>query len=326
MDHKKDRAIFGSGLEDFVKIIVPTLLLLIIGCFYPLQKNKYYFLIIAYLIDAGHVYSTMLEVYFDPEILKKKFVYGVTIGSFLLNTLILILFPKYFFYWIFYFTVFHNMRQGLGFVFLERRQCLEYNIFVKYLYYFSTITPFILFHIRETNKIELSEAILKKVDITFIKNISFFNRPFYNWMLGIYIILFLTGVFFLFLKKQKGIPMFLFFSLVYILAFIVLKSELLAYGVLIVSHGIPYFFILEKRISLTHSLKLVREKAWIFILIFFILGGFIEYSHEDILELFSFPINQIALAMLFTPLISHFIFDSIIWRRHDSRFKLFLAS
>ena len=116
----------------------------------------------------------------------------------------------------------------------------------------------------------------------------------------------------------------LFFGSVYAYAFIVSKSEMESYALLIFSHAIPYYFLMEKRLGLTHKMVTMQKYAWLFLLIIFAIGGVIDYNQQEIVGFFE-PLDSLAIALLTTPLISHFIYDAIIWKRGNERFKIFVT-
>ena len=126
-------------------------------------------------------------------------------------------------------------------------------------------------------------------------------------------------------KNIRGFLSMLFFSSVYAYAFLISASELKSYALLIFSHAIPYYFLMEKRLGMTHKLNFMQKYAWIFLLMVFAIGGVLEYHQRDIVTLME-PMDSIALALLTTPLISHFIFDAILWKRDNERFKVFVES
>lgn len=117
----------------------------------------------------------------------------------------------------------------------------------------------------------------------------------------------------------------IFFTMVYAYAFLVSTSEMKSYALLIFSHAIPYYFLMEKRLGVTHKLTFMQKYAWLFLLMIFALGGVIDYYQMDIVDIME-PFDSLAMALLTTPLISHFIYDAIIWKRGNERFHAFVSS
>lgn len=322
----KKNLIFSSHLADFNKIFLATLALFILMMLTDVMSSTLFVLVTIYFLDGGHVYSTLLEVVGDPEEVRKKYVWVVLLGSFFLNLFIHLFFQSYFFYYIFYFTIYHNMRQGLGITFLYRLGERSYVNFIKWSYYFLTMIPFILFHLKPPGtEGRLGEAIIKPIDLfTYFSGESlatYYNRGVFLYAIGVVFV-----VMFMLIKKNfRGFLSMLFFAAVYAYAFLISDSEMKSYALLIFSHAIPYYFLMDKRIVLTHKLDFVQKYSWIILLAIFALGGAIDYYQSDIVELFE-PLDSLAMALLTTPLISHFIYDALIWKRGNHRFKTFTDS
>lgn len=319
-------SIFSSQYSDLTKIFLATLIAFILIQFSGVLNSSIFILLTIYFLDGGHVYSTFIEVLFDPSEARKKYVSAVLLGTFLLNFIIHYFSGSYFFFYIFYFTIFHNMRQGLGITFLYRAGTKTHNSLIKFFYYFLTLAPFLIFHLRgPMNKGLLSDEILMPFYLhNYLSPLqhSFVTNVLPLVYLGIaccfFIYLFLT-------KNTKGIFTMAFFASVYAYGFIFSTNELKSYVLLIFSHAIPYYFLMEKRINLTHTSKMIKKYAGFFLVAVFAFGGFVDYFQEDLVEM-SGHFDSLAIALLTTPLISHFIFDAIIWKRGNDRFKSFLQA
>lgn len=277
-----------------------------------------------YLFDRGHVYSTMLEVYADPEELRKAYVWFTTLIAFSLNLIILFFFNESFFYYIFYFTIFHNMRQGLGVTFLYRKGEKEGMLFYKVSYYFLTIFPLLIFHFRPRQGLEqMSDAIIKSIDLSQFYP-AIYNVSLYKYGLIFYcIIASIIGLIIWLKKYTRGFTSLVFFFLVYAFAFILSRNELQSYLILIASHAIPYFFLMEKRLAKTHSFDVIKKYSIVFVALTFILGGILEFYNDAIVDYFQ-EADVLIRALLTTPLITHFLFDGLLWKRGNERFKTFL--
>ncbi len=311
--------IFKSRFQDFFKIYFPTIFLLISSFFIDYSNSKYFYLFTAIIIDAGHVYSTFVESWLDPSEIKKRFVVNLLLLSFFLNLTITYFFHDYLFYYIFYFTVYHNMRQGLGIMFLYKNTgSIPYKK-LKWMYYFGTCFPFILFHFKKHLNLKLSEAILKNIDFTkYFSETSLNSIYLYGHIFYILVMLYLTWQIF---NKNRNLLMgFIFFSSVYYISFMLLNSEIVAYGLLIFSHGIPYYFLMEKRVSLTHTTQFIRKNSHFFILAFFLIGGAFDYYQDDITDWVDSEFLALTMALLITPLIAHFLYDAVIWTNGHDKF------
>jgi hypothetical protein len=319
--------IFTNRFEDFAKIFLATLLVFIFMMLTDVMVSSTAFLLITiYFLDGGHVYSTLLEVLADPEEIRKKYVWIVLLGAFFLNFFIHLFFTGYFFYYIFYFTIYHNMRQGLGVIFLYRLGEKRSANLVKWSYYFLTLVPIILFHMKPALlQGKLEEALFKPLDFYNVFSAEGLAHAFKvgitTYILGAIAI----AIYLVVQKNVRGFLSMLFFTSVYAYAFLISSSEFKSYALLIFSHAVPYYFLMEKRLGVTHKLKFMQRYAWFFLLMIFAMGGVIEYYQRDIVTLME-PMDSLALALLTTPLISHFIYDAILWKRGNERFKMFVNS
>ena len=318
--------IFSGHVEDFTKIFLATFLVFICMLSTDVLNSAVFLIFTIYFLDGGHVYSTLLEVVADPEEVRKKYVWLVLLGTFFLNLIIHYFLQPYFFYYIFYFTVYHNMRQGLGVTFLYRLGEKRSPNFIKWSYYFLTLVPFILFHMKPAmNQGKLGEAILKPINLFEIYSAQSLDLAFRSGV-GLYLagIVLITAVL-LYQKNIRGFLSMLFFTVVYAYAFLVSDNEMKSYALLIFSHAIPYYFLMEKRLKVTHKLNFMQKYAWLFLLIIFAIGGLLDGFQEEIVTLVE-PMDSLAVALLTTPLISHFIFDAIIWKRGNERFHAFVST
>lgn len=317
--------IFKSPWEDFFKIFLPTFAIIPLFFFPDIYTSPLLAMTTMYFLDGGHVYSTMLEQYFDPVERRKPYVWQLTLLAFAMNLVVAFFYEEYFFTYIFYFTVFHNMRQGLGVTFLYRRGERAFAGFIKNSYYFLTLVPFFLFHIKERPTSQMGEAIIKPLNLGQGQHLQSL-MPFYKFGLGFFIAGVLAIYGYLLWKKQtKGLLSMGFFALVYTFAFIISQNEFQSYLVLILSHAIPYFWLMEKRLVKTHSSGSMKKFAVIFLFLIFLVGGLIDSVHQDLLDYFD-GISLLLLSLLYVPLIVHFLFDGVIWTRDNERFQLFLKN
>lgn len=325
---KMNLFIFGNYQADFFKIYFPTMVFgMLVGLFaimlpgYEFGRNEIFAFIVAYLVDAGHVYTTYLESFLDKNERQKTHTLEWTLLAFVLNFLIISIMPQWFYFWIFYFTIFHNMRQGLGFVFLHQSKLpINANI-LKSIYYYLTMMPFIIFHFSPRQSLRLNEFLLRRIDL--------FNYIDHDLLISarlIFIIFYsITCILiFIYLWKVKieAKTSLVFFTLVYITAFLILKNEMYAYATLIFSHGIPYFFLMKKRVELTHSIKHIKKYAALYLILLVALGAYVDFIEEDITGFENLWINNFAVALFFTPLIGHFLIDGVIWKRGHQKFDL----
>lgn len=318
--------IFGNYQSDFFKIYFPTLLFImfvaLFAIFFPgyeFGRNEIFAFLVAYIVDAGHVYTTYLESFIDKDERKKYHTLKWALLGFLLNFTILSIFPNGFYYWIFYFTIFHNMRQGLGFVFLHQKKIPISPIQLKSIYYYLTMMPFFIFHFTERQSLRLNEFLLRRFDL-----FQFVDTQTMDYirisLTVIYIITASLILAYLWKIKFESKASIIFFTIVYVTAFLIFKNEMYAYAMLIFSHGVPYFFIMKKRIELTHPIDFIKKYAGFFLMLFVLLGAYVDYIEEDITGHENKWLNNISLALFFTPLIGHFLIDGVIWRRGHPKY------
>jgi hypothetical protein len=211
------------------------------------------------------------------------------------------------------------MRQGLGFVFLHQEKVPINPKNLKYIYYYLTMMPFIIFHFSERQSLRLNEFLLRRIDLFQIMNSQLIEGLRF-YLTCLYIISIIVIFIYIWKIKLEAKTSLVFFTLVYITAFLILKNEMYAYATLIFSHGIPYFFLMKKRIELTHSIQLVKKYAGLFLLIFVAMGAYVDFIEEDITGFENLWINNIAIALFFTPLIGHFLIDGFIWKKGHPKF------
>lgn len=322
----QSNTILHSQAEDFWKLFALTFIAFALSFHSQFLTSIYVVLGTVYFLDAGHVYSTLIEVYADPQEVGKPYVWKVTLLSFLLNLFVLVFFYNQFFYYIFYFTVFHNMRQGLGISLIYKRREKQFINLFKWSYYFLTIMPFILFHFRQRGSMHrLTDAIIRPVELSMwfseasLLKMLHWGEKFY--LLGA------IGIisFFIIKKLWHGLLAMLFFFAIYGYAFLISENEFRSYLIFITSHAIPYYFFMHKRIVRTHSLVFVRKFAYLVLIFFFILGGFMDYYQNSLAEYFD-DIDILIRSVLSTPLIAHFIFDAILWKNDNEKFQQFLRA
>lgn len=317
----KSISIFNNSIEDFLKIFAPTIIV-----FFLIFKSDYlmtplFLIFVTYFCDSGHVYSTFLEIYFDPKENRKKHIWIITFISFALNLGLLFLSENLFYHYIFYFTVFHNMRQGLGISFLYLNQKIS-PLLIKTLYYFLTMFPFVLFHLtRVRNVTKLDENYYRPLNYFLIDH-YYLRQKILMYGIGIYSLIFVGILIFLYRKElYKTMWSMFFFGAVYGFAYLYFENELKAYAILIISHAIPYYFLFQKRIELTHSVNHFKKFSYFYVFLLFFIGAMVDINQGGIVRAHE-DIEYLLLAIFNTPLITHFLIDGIIWKHTDEKFQI----
>lgn len=270
-----------------------------------------------YFIDTGHVYTTYIESLFDKEEIVKTEVWGSITLAIVLNSLIWIFLKQYFFMYIFYFTIFHHFRQGLGISLL-----LGPKFNIKNIYYFLTIIPFILYHFLtpKQNAFNIDTKLYYPFQISNILD-DYIN------LITLVFVLFMAFFLiwsFLYKKYSNSVLYVIFYSFLYVYAFIYKRDPILAFSTLVIAHGIPYVFLMADRIKITHGVKYVQKYSLSLCFLFVILGGTIEYFDEELVKELPVIIKNNYFPILFIPTIAHFILDGFIWKKRNKKFMFFL--
>jgi hypothetical protein len=92
------------------------------------------------------------------------------------------------------------------------------------------------------------------------------------------------------------------------------------------THGVPYFFIYNKRIKLTHSSNLVKKYSAPFLIFLFILGTIFELTQEDVSINFPPHVRNYIFSIVFYPATVHYVFEYFNWKKGNDRFEEFKNS
>lgn len=293
-----------------------------------------FFLIMIQLLDVGHVYTTVWMTIFDKKELSSNkiryILYPILIGI----IFFLWIYLKIPFFWSFiaYFTIYHNIKQGYG---IQRwyqkkhdRYCKESN----YLFYLMTSLPVLIAHFRDNLNIsfytEKDDMIFKYIgEDFFFAGIQFDNLPIFF----LYIIYFLIIAYFIttegvrFNKTNKlETTRFLYilaFSFMYGISFIYFKHIIHIASAIIISHALLYIYILYKKLPEMYPKKFNRKNVLFFLVLTILAGsGLNYYIQENLIEVSYYYLNKSnILEIIFTllyviPTICHFIWDASIWK------------
>jgi hypothetical protein len=280
---------------------------------------------LAFIFDGGHIYTTYAESLCDINERILPYVKFNIFFAFVLNLLIALFAKNLFFQYIFYYTVYHNMRQGLG-------VSIQYNKernkdYFKMLYYLVTLIPFVVYHFIDNSssfsKLNVDQSAKMNLNLSQYK--SFINLDLLFSFYYVIIFLITIVMIYRFIKyKDYSYLSLLFFGLVYYSGFIFFKSLYYSYAILIFSHGIPYIFIMESRIKKTHSSLLFRNNSYIVIIIFIIIGILVESQNVPSSYSNNF-LNALVMATFWTPTIAHFTLDSEMWKHTNLKFQTMIG-
>jgi hypothetical protein len=319
------RYVLQSPSDDFIKMFLPTILLAFSFLIFDSSRSEILLFFTFYLIDAGHIYSSFLELLFDKNEFKKKQMIGISIAALGINLLAAFALPGHFFVYLFYFTIFHNLRQGLGVFLIYFEGSNQERIIQKNLFYFGTIIPVLIFHFKGIYLGSDATYSLRPFDLNYFFSIEKLKAIFFI-STKIYFFLYLGILIYLLKKKQAAFFSFLFFTAIYSITFLLLDNVVWTMLILVFSHGIPYYFIFNKRIHLTHSSMSVRKNSAVFVFLFFIIGAIFEIIQNDVSGIFPEQLNKILIAFIFYPMSAHYLFDSFVWKNGNDKYEIFKSS
>lgn len=326
-------SIFGNKYLDFLIIFFPTIVgLTIMNFFYDKPFIPIFLFITMHFIDVGHVYTTNIETLLSKKAFKEnRKTWMVPLFLALFITVWWIGFDLIFF-WIFvvYFTIYHNLRQGYGFVKLYEKKNENFVSFTKLIYHLLVVIPWVCFHFRNT---KLSLVNYYSLDVPslylFGETYSVFGYEFDNiyLFLGLCTLILTYLIWFglelkLFLKIKKleynRILCILNFSIGYFYAFFLGETEAQLMALLVLPHGIPYMYLLIHKKSFSTKGKVIL--AAVIVIGLAIIGGFLDVWYENNLYVGDSMMNpknwkEFTIILLYiTPILSHFVWDSYLWK------------
>lgn len=336
--------IFESQKKDILFIYLPGLLVLSLLPF--IQGYHVFTAIISFIIfnfiDAGHVYSTVWRTIFDKEEIKrsKRYILTPIILSVLIGFWLYFKIP-YFWSFVGYFTIYHNLRQGFGIMKWYEKKNEIFHKHSNFVFYLLTYLPVIMFHFRGNNF-----GLMYYVDqgafmYTNHHPFHFFSFNFPNIFMLIFTIIYVFSLLYwiaceyrlyhLFNKVEYNRVFFMiYFFFIYFYAFLLSNNFFEMAALLVVSHGIPYFFMMKYSLIKTRPLRFTIKKALILILITAIIGGLINFAGEELIKNGFDYVNSPKLLLLeyviifvyVIPVLCHFIWDASIWRGNHPDAKL----
>lgn len=340
--------IFENKIRDFLYIYLPGLLTLVL--FELIQSNYLITAILSFLVfnfvDVGHVYSTVWRTIFDKVEYNrsKRYLYTPIILVVITFSWIYFKIP-YFWSFVGYFTLYHNLRQGFGITKWYEKKNENFHKFTSYIFYGLTYLPLIMFHFRNKNFGVLYYA---DQDIFLYTN----HHPFNLNLLGLsvefpnvfmlffsllYLLIFLYWIIkesmvYNKLKKFEYNRIFfmLYFFFIYFYSFLLSKNILEMTAALVMSHGIPYFFMMHYSLLKTRKEKFSKIKSFVSLFIIAFIGGMINFLGEEFIKdgfnyMKTINLNMLEYVLVLfyvVPVLCHFIWDAYIWRGHHPDAKI----
>ena len=322
-------SIFKSKTEDIVKLFLPTLVIIPLIFLPSLESVAWSLIAILSVFDIGHVLSSGVEPVFDPMIRTDKTILKLICLGIVISAAVVLLFPKHVHKIFFYSLVFHNIRQGLGITLLYYKKSDKKLIsakMVKHGLYFFTVTPVLLFHIRRVEKnfgvLEEYYSVISLENYFNVTNLIQFGSIMIPFLLG--------GLFlaFIYIKLKTSLSTalsFLFFTGIYIYSYLLTDNLMFSTLLLMASHGIPYFFLIEKRIHLFSGSKNLSRFSYLTMLLSLVLGFFYYYFFYKNVGKFE-SMSSWTKFFIILPSYIHYSLDAYIWTRRNERFRAFVNS
>lgn len=337
--------IFEKGSRDFKFIYLPGLVTLLI--FELIQSNYLSTAILSFIIfnfiDVGHVYSTVYRTILDKEERRRSKMYIYTPIALSIVIFLWFIFKiPYFWSFVGYYTLYHNLRQGFGIMKWYEKKNKKYYKLNNYIFYALTYIPIIAFHfLNKSFKVMYytdQDILMYQDHHPFLINFGIFEYTFPNIFAFILLCFyFLILLFWIFkeiknncLKKEYNRVLFMiYFFFIYYYSFILSDNILEMTAALVVSHGIPYFFMMKYSLIKTRKNFFTTKKAVFFIFVSALVGGLINFGGEEIISSgFNYvesnlDIIEFLLVFFYViPVLCHFIWDSYIWKSNHPDAKI----
>lgn len=304
--------IFKSAGKDALYIMGP----LFLGSLYCLLVGEYHvawFGILVMVIDQTHVASTSWRTIFNKR-QSKLINFGVPIGVFgVIGTLVYINF-SYLWTIITYIATIHLIRQNYGVLRWYHKANNYFDRVDEVFFYLFSILPFAIFHFR--------------TDLTFglFADGAFFHSPgkeIYERGMNFYVgLLFLWLFFEVFIRKDFkkciGSKLFIFGnSLFTYLVLTKLTTTAMIADTFLFAHGLHYLAL-----NLLTIKKVSRPKPWVYVAIgaLGLVLVFLYRTYSSPIDLVNFEVSSgtlifaILMAIYNLPVLSHYTYDTFIWR------------
>ena len=318
--------ILNSFLKDLFFIITPGLWTLGLISLFP-ENSLLFKIILVFLlsIDSSHIYSTFWRTIFDKqEFSRSNFLYKISpliIGILLFSWFFLSI--PYFWNFIIYLTVYHQIKQAVGLLKWYMKKNKHYDKNLPNIMYLVTISTFSIFHFRP-------DSIL----INFYSHNDLFTYP--NEILYYTSILLLSSILLYWIIVEiKNIIKNTFKINQFLLMFFYLGVQIwcFLFGDNMIEIILPQllFHAVSYQASVIQSVKNLgrNNNFWfksIVILVISFIIGFIANDLEN--KISTNPngdfINSLILAIYMIPTLCHHLWDAFIWKKsHPDWYNIF---
>lgn len=338
--------IFKSFKNDFLRLYTSGIVaFIVLQLIKPSGDNSWYFAIFNFIVfnltDVGHTYTTMYKTILDPVERKRSHMVWITPLFLVAFILIWRFYFNFAWFWVFvaYYTLFHNQRQGFGV--MKWYESLNKRVYpaTRYFYQAFTLLPVIIYHFRDLNFAlfyYIPQAPIMKMppDKVYLDVGAWsiqFHTPYHAALVGLWFLMINVWILwevnnYLTIKKLEinRILALLFYGTIYSYCFLLSRDSSDILVLLIASHGLPYMYMLNKRMNLIPSITTLKKNIPIIIALLAITGGILDYFYNVIIydynteySLLKNPTGwQLLLILLYvTPILSHFIWDSYLWKK-----------
>lgn len=323
------KAIFKNPVQDRLFILVPPVLAMLAAFSFAENSQIYLLLLVVVSIfDSGHVYITLWRTWWNTALqVKPKSFWTVPLAVFLLIFFWNYLELRYLWSFIVYFTVYHNVRQLYGIN--KWYQMLEekFDKTTDYFLYGVCGLSFFALHFKP----DFHYAYYTGHDLFVLPNAWLFS----------YLKAAVLGLFFFYLAyelllylKNRVILLnrFIFVvmaMLVYMASCLWATNALQLLAPLILTHALHYLVLIVLTGAKTNSLLKtgLLKVTFIVLLSLLVFGGLEYYAENNYINILSHTwLNSVVIGLYLTPLLTHFILDSIIWKQSYPEFREFLKS
>ncbi len=310
--------IFRKTKEDTLKFFGIPALLILASLFVNFENYPWLTAFTFYVVNNGHVHSTFIDVALDPREARKRYVWKSLLVASLLIGYVLIFQFQYFWLALFVATYIHNFMQGMGISLLFRGRHPGHKAF-KFTFLALALFPFFIYNLKRSLN-PVKDKFVTYVDFSPLLSADFIQYAITGAMFGYAIAA--SGILYFLIKdkKKSGACSTIYFAIVYGIAWIYAQNNFNAISILILSHGIPYLFLMQTRLSLTHSIPVIRKYASVIIFLVCVLslaaGPALERAQNS-----SGGEEKLLLFFLFLPTVLHYVLDTTIWKRSNLKFR-----
>lgn len=317
--------IFDSFLNDFSIFILPTLFSILYFSFFRNSPEDAIHRVIVstvmlILADNGHVYLTLWRTYLDKNERRRSAVYWS--APIILFTFIFLMTQwniQYFWTFIIYATVYHNLRQLYGFSRWYQKLNQHSDPRRDYFLYALCLLPLVIITFGEPRLVSFYYS---------VNDALYWPNTFvYETLLNLYVMTIIAWLLYELKCYRKGrwhANHFLFLCIcfsMYGFSFFNFKNSFELIGPLAFAHGVAYYATMNLSVK---KMKTFSFNVTIPILLSGFILGFGEYFFSEFFVDYSGGISgtqSLIISLWITPLLCHYYFDSFLWTGRHPDFQ-----